>query len=73
MRLVVPGVVPLWVRSKGLRAVRVKMGGLKLKDDFWATRTTFRVLTAGKRSRFYFRNFAPRELREENAYDSLKR
>jgi hypothetical protein len=48
------------------------MGGLKLKDDFWATRTTFRVLT-GKRSRFYFQNFAPRELREENAYDSLKR
>ena len=40
-----------------LLKVRVNRCALKPQDDFCSTRTTFGVLTSGKRSRFYLSNF----------------
>src|SRR5262249_14196910 len=55
-----PGSCPTSSTLNYLLKVRVNRGALKLQDDFFATRTTFGVLTAGKRSRFYFQEFVRR-------------
>src|SRR6516165_7190455 len=48
-----PGSCPTSSNLNYLLKVRVNRGALKLQDDFCSTRTTFGVLTAGKRSRFF--------------------